>query len=215
MEEPGGLQSMGSWRVGHDWATSLSLFTFMHWRRKWQPTSVFLPGESQGRGSLVFCRLWGRTESDTTEATQQQQQQHWLPLGIQPLTSVSRGNSCLRLMISLSTHVVINTWNWFGCLQCLLKQEAFFPTWYCFKDFSTHIHVAGLRYQTTKLLPVTWIYLRFSIHLLFIASKMNLKTLLLKRKLQSAHLYTVPYADMLGCLQFIEKNLSRGENYGL
>ena len=44
-------------RVGHDWATSLSLFTFVHWRRKWQPTPVFLPGESQGRGSLVGCRL--------------------------------------------------------------------------------------------------------------------------------------------------------------
>ena len=74
-EEPGGLQSVGSRRVGHDWATSPSLFTFMHWRRKWQPTPVFLPGESQGQGSLVGCRLWGRTESDTTEATQQQQQQ--------------------------------------------------------------------------------------------------------------------------------------------
>ena len=46
-----------------------SLFTFMHWIRKWQPTPVFLPGESQGRGSLVGCRLWGGTESDTTEAT--------------------------------------------------------------------------------------------------------------------------------------------------
>ena len=113
-EEPGGLQSMGSLRVGHDfhfslscigegngsplqysclenpmdggawkaavhgvtegqwphdWATSRSLFTFMHWRRKWQPTPVFLPGESQGRGSLVGCRLWGRTELDTTETT--------------------------------------------------------------------------------------------------------------------------------------------------
>ena len=53
MEEPGRLQSMGSRRVGHDWATSLSLFTFLHWRRKWQPTPVFLPGESQGWGSLV------------------------------------------------------------------------------------------------------------------------------------------------------------------
>ena len=74
-EEPGRLQSMGSWRVGHDWATSLSLFTFMHWRRKWQTTPVFLPGESQGRGSLVGCHLWGRTELDMTEATQQQQQQ--------------------------------------------------------------------------------------------------------------------------------------------
>ena len=50
------------------------LFTFMHWRRKWQPTPVFLPGESQGQGSLVGCCLWGRTELDTTEATQQQQQ---------------------------------------------------------------------------------------------------------------------------------------------
>ena len=66
-EEPGRLQSMGSWRVGHDWATWLSLFTFMHWRRKWQPTPVFLPGESQWRGSLVGCRLWGHTESDTTD----------------------------------------------------------------------------------------------------------------------------------------------------
>ena len=69
MEEPSRLQSMGSLRVGHDWATSLSLFTFMHWRRKWQPTPVFLPGESQGPGSLVGCRLWGRTKSDTTEVT--------------------------------------------------------------------------------------------------------------------------------------------------
>ena len=68
-EEPGRLQSMVSLRVRHDWATSLSLFTFMHCRRKWQPTPVFLPGESQGRGSLVGCRLWGCTESDTTEAT--------------------------------------------------------------------------------------------------------------------------------------------------
>ena len=68
MEEPGGLQSMGSRRVGHDWATSLSLFTLMHWSRKRQRTPVFLPGESQGQRSLVGCRLWGRTESDTTEA---------------------------------------------------------------------------------------------------------------------------------------------------
>ena len=53
-EKPGKLQSMGSRRVGRDWATSLSLFIFMHWRRKWQPTPVFLPGESRGRRSLVL-----------------------------------------------------------------------------------------------------------------------------------------------------------------
>jgi len=49
--------------------TQLSDFTFTHWRRKWQPTPVFLLGESQGWRSLVGCCLWGHTESDTTEAT--------------------------------------------------------------------------------------------------------------------------------------------------
>ena len=68
-EEPCRLQSAGSLRVGHNWATSLSLFTFLHWRKKWQATPVFLPGESQGRGSLVGCHLWGHTELDTTEMT--------------------------------------------------------------------------------------------------------------------------------------------------
>ena len=60
MEEPGRLQSMGSLRVRHDWMTSLSLSSFMHWRRKWQPNPVFLPGESHGRRSLVSCSPWGR-----------------------------------------------------------------------------------------------------------------------------------------------------------
>ena len=60
------------WAAVHGVAKSrarLSDFTFTHWRRKWQPTPVFLPGESQGRGSLVGCHLWGRTESDTTEVS--------------------------------------------------------------------------------------------------------------------------------------------------
>ena len=70
----------GAWKAAvHGVAqsrTGLSHFTYflscpreLFWRRKWQPTPVFLPGESQGRGSLVACHLWGRTESDTTEAT--------------------------------------------------------------------------------------------------------------------------------------------------
>ena len=62
MEEPGRLQSMGSLRVGHDWATSLSLFTFMHWH----PTPAFLSGESQGQRSLVGCHLWGCIDLDMT-----------------------------------------------------------------------------------------------------------------------------------------------------
>ena len=52
--DPGGLQSMGSQRIGHDW-------------RQWHPTPVFLPGKSHRRRSLVGCRPWGRRESDTTE----------------------------------------------------------------------------------------------------------------------------------------------------
>ena len=68
-EEPGRLQSMGSLRVGHDSVTSLSFSLSMHWRRKWQPTPVLLPGGSLGWRSLVGCHLWGRTELDTTEAS--------------------------------------------------------------------------------------------------------------------------------------------------
>ena len=64
MEEPGRLQSMRSLRVGHDWVTSISLFTFMHWRRKWQTTPVFLPGESQGRGTL-WAAVYGVAQSRT------------------------------------------------------------------------------------------------------------------------------------------------------
>ena len=63
-EEPGRLQSKGSLRVGHDWATSLSLSTFMHWRRRWQPTPVFLPGESQGGGAL-WAAIYGFARSRT------------------------------------------------------------------------------------------------------------------------------------------------------
>ena len=68
----------GAWSAAvHEGAkswTRLRDFTFtfhflLHWRRKWQPTPVFLPGESQGQGSRVGCHLWGRTESDTTEVT--------------------------------------------------------------------------------------------------------------------------------------------------
>ena len=63
----------GAWKAAvpgvAEGRTLLNDFTLMHWRRKWQPTPVFLPGESQGRGSLVGCRLWGHTESDTTEVT--------------------------------------------------------------------------------------------------------------------------------------------------
>ena len=70
-EEPSGLQSMGSQRVDHDWATALSLFTLMHWRRKWQPTPVFLPGKSHWQRSLAGYSPWGRRKVGHDLATKQ------------------------------------------------------------------------------------------------------------------------------------------------
>ena len=53
----------------HSSKASILWCSAFFWRRKWQPTPVFLPGESQGRGSVAGCRLWGHTESDMTEVT--------------------------------------------------------------------------------------------------------------------------------------------------
>ena len=64
MEEPGRLQSMGSWRLGHNWATSLSLFTFMHWRRKWQPTPCSCL-ENPRDGGAWWAAIYGVTQSQT------------------------------------------------------------------------------------------------------------------------------------------------------
>ena len=63
-EEPGRLQSMGLLRVGHDWATSLGLLTFMHWRRKWQPTPVFLP-ENPRDGGAWWAAIYRVAQSRT------------------------------------------------------------------------------------------------------------------------------------------------------
>ena len=82
---PGRLQSMGSLGVGHDWATSPSLFTFMHWRRKWQPTLMFLPGESQGRGArwaaiygVAQSRIWLKQLSSSSRQYIKKQR-HYMP----------------------------------------------------------------------------------------------------------------------------------------
>ena len=66
MGEPGGCRLWGHTELD---TTKVTQHACMHWRRKWQPTPVFLPGESQGQRSLVGCHLWGRTELDMTEAT--------------------------------------------------------------------------------------------------------------------------------------------------
>ena len=70
MEEPGGLHAVHGVTKSRTQLSDVTFnFHFHTWRRKWQPTPVFLSGESQGRGSLVGCRLWGHIESDTTEVT--------------------------------------------------------------------------------------------------------------------------------------------------
>ena len=86
MEEPGRLQSMGSLRIRHDCTTSLSLFTFMHWRRKWHPTPVFLPGKSQGRVAswaaiygVAQNRTWLKRLSNSSGMTKNQVL--FIPLG--------------------------------------------------------------------------------------------------------------------------------------
>ena len=114
-EELGRLQS--SVRL---FETSLSLFTFTHCRRKWQSTPVFLPGESQGRGSLVGCCLWGRTESDTTEATYSSSSSSSVSVSI-PVSSSSHPPLpllCPRVL-SLYLHLYFCLGNRFICTACL------------------------------------------------------------------------------------------------
>ena len=63
------VHGVGCWELDTTERLHFDFSLFTHWRRKWQPNPVFLPGKSQGWGTLVGCRLWGRTESDMTEAT--------------------------------------------------------------------------------------------------------------------------------------------------
>ena len=111
MEEPGRLQSMGWRRVGHDWATSLSLFIFLHWRRKWQPTPVFLPGESQERGSLLGCHLWGhRVRHDWSDLAAAPDFTNWAELTViyQLLIILIQHRNCVQI---LSTSKIWNEWS--------------------------------------------------------------------------------------------------------
>ena len=94
----------------------------MHWRRKWQPSPVFLPGESQGRGSLVGCRLWGRTESDTTEAPWQQQQQTFITCALKKIPFLAQDYFFLKSTCQGSTSVGVTNKKW-QCLQGNVEHE--------------------------------------------------------------------------------------------
>ena len=96
MEEPGGLPSMGSLRVRHDWATSLSLFTFMHWRRKWKPTPVFLPGEfpqTEKPGRLQSMGLQRVRHDWTTKHNTVQYQQAYSRVAFHIFNTCSRNKA--------------------------------------------------------------------------------------------------------------------------
>ena len=75
-EELGRLQSMGSWRVGHEWATSLSLFTFMHWREGNGNPLQCSCLENPRDGGDWWAAIYGVAQSWTRLKRQQQQQQH-------------------------------------------------------------------------------------------------------------------------------------------
>ena len=87
MEESGRLQSMKLQRVGHDRVTSLSFYSSF-WRRKWQPTPVFLPGESHGQRGLIGYSLWGRKESDMTKQLTHTHIQHYISTSVYLIYSV-------------------------------------------------------------------------------------------------------------------------------
>ena len=171
MEEPGGLQTMGSLRVGHDWATSLSLFTFMHWRRKWQPTPVFLPGESHGRRSLVGCSPWGCTESDMIEATQQQQHTVFSAPFVYPFSIVYSWYLCW-----LIDHVFMD---WFlAPVFCSIGLFVFLTVWYCFNYYGFKLYfqiknvMLPVLFFFLKIVPdvhsLLWFHINFRLVFLFL-----------------------------------------------
>ena len=136
MEGPGRLQSMGSLRVGHDWATSLSLFTFMHWRRKWQPTPVFLLGESQGWGAwwaavygVAQSRTWLKWLSSSSSSSSlvltvaiptSNHHPHW-PQDLPVIVLKHKTNQCFHI---LKKNLSSLPWSLLSC-PCLLPISSF------------------------------------------------------------------------------------------
>jgi len=145
-EKPGRLQSIGSLGVGHNSVTSLSLFTFMHGRRKWQPTPVFLPGELHGQRILVGYSLWcHRVRHD------------WSDLAAAAAVIVAsaykyRCSSVVESMRRFKQRTMIKPWEWMiysytqqqQCRSNLTNEcEVEDPTWkkYTFGNFNYFHHL--------------------------------------------------------------------------
>ena len=111
-------------------------------RRRWHPTPVLLPGKSQGQWSLVGCRLWGRTESDTTEATQQRQQQCWEDIFIWII--ISQEFTASRVLTSCNVLFPVN----------FLPARLVFCSYLDVKTIRYLIRPAVAHFATTTCLPV-------------------------------------------------------------
>ena len=116
----------------HDDSDPLNSWVFTSVRRRqWHPTPVFLPGESQGQGSLAGCRLWGPTESDTTERLHF----HF------SLSHIGEGNgnplqcSCLenprdRGAWQAAVYGVAQSWTWLRWLSSSSSSISIGPWWF-------------------------------------------------------------------------------------
>ena len=179
MEEPGRLQSMGSRRVRHNWVTSLSLFTFMHWRKKWQPTPVSLPGETLDRGAWCY-RPWGRKRVGHDSSSKQEQQQ---VVNIHFLNKIS-----VIIASDFSFSVWLNVFSFSMIFFPLLGSnlESFYKfNWIVFKSFPWEFLLdcwAGFRWVFGK--PFTWaphnsyqeeIWVGFELRSIFLVAKQRHK----------------------------------------
>ena len=138
-EEPGRLKAMGPLRVRHDRVTSLSLFTFMHWRRKEQPTPVFLPGESQGWGAW-WAAVYGVAQSQT-----------WLTQ-LSSSSSSLISSASVRSVPFLSFIEPIFAWNISLVSLIFLKRSLVFPI-LLFSSISLHW---SQRKAFLSLLTILW-----------------------------------------------------------
>ena len=144
MEEPGGLQSMGSLRVGYDWATSLSLFTFMHWRRKWQPTPSSCP-ENPRDGGAWWAAVYGVAQSQT-RLKQLSSSSSIVNLGEgngTPLQYSCLGNHMDRGAWWAAVHGVTQSWTWLSDFTFTFH----FPT--LEEEMATHSSVLAWRIPGT------------------------------------------------------------------
>ena len=122
-EEPGRLQSMGSLRVRHDWATSLSPFTFMNWRRKWQPTPMFLPGDPRD-GWAWWAAVYGVAQSRTRLKwlSSSSSSQHHLSK-----ENLTRKNLYITILILLQLFLIITFTAIELILFCILFEATLVP----------------------------------------------------------------------------------------